>query len=369
MLTKAFRNLLLCIIALASTYAFSEEPPSLKDFKSVYAEYQKFSEAGEWSQSLRPAKSSYEIGEQLFGEDSKNTAALTYNYGFNLMQLGNNDEAEKILKLALKRFERTHGENSEELVPLLMDLGFSMAEPYQKAKQKKYYNRALRLVESHYGEESLEYAQRSLEAGIHLLNKAQSMKAKSYLYKAHELFEAKLGQKAPRAGYAAFHIGKYELATKDYKDAIRYFNKALVSFTVQDEPSNKLELSTHGFLVEAYERLDESDKATRHCLAIGRMTPATAVQDYQPLVKVAPIYPRSAQLHGSEGYVILEYEVDDFGFVRNPQVVDLGGPQSFADVAIKAAKKFRYAPSFRDGKAVTTSGVQNKFIFSLANKR
>jgi TonB family protein len=130
---------------------------------------------------------------------------------------------------------------------------------------------------------------------------------------------------------------------------------------------NQFELTTHAFLVQAYENLDKSELATGHCLAIGRMTPTSEIQDYQPLVKISPQYPTAAHQAGREGYVTVEYEVDDFGFVRNPKVVDKKGPRSLAYAAIKAAEKFRYAPRFEDGKAVATEGVQNRFTFQLVD--
>ena len=95
------------------------------------------------------------------------------------------------------------------------------------------------------------------------------------------------------------------------------------------------------------------------------MTPAMPNQDYKPIYKFAPTYPRSAQMKKQEGYVIVKYTVDEQGFVVDPRVVDSDGPSSFNRVALKAARKFRYAPQFKDGEAVSIEGVHNKFTFSL----
>ena len=83
-------------------------------------------------------------------------------------------------------------------------------------------------------------------------------------------------------------------------------------------------LMAHANLVDAYERLGESERATEHCLAIGRTTPWGGTADYQPLFKRPPTYPRAAQVRGLEGYVLLEFTVDRMGFVRDPSVVDSG---------------------------------------------
>jgi TonB family protein len=359
-----------CIVFFAlscsSVFSYAGDEPTVDNFKKEYAEYQKYSQEGKWEDSLPYAEKSYEIGKSLFGESSKNTASLAYNYGLNLMSLRKDKDAEKVLKEALRLYEGVHGKKSEQLIPVLMDFGHSMAAPYQKNTQKKHYNRALRLAEAHYGEGSLNWAQLSVEAGTNIMQRAYSTEARKYLYQGYAVLEEKFGEASPGTGYAAFQIGKFELATKDYDEAIVYLNKALASFTLPDEPSSTIELATHGFLVHAYEKSEQQDSATKHCLAIGRMTPATSLQDYKPLVKIAPKYPASAANRGQEGFVTVEYEVDDFGFVRDPKVVDMSGSDSFVDVAIEAAKKFRYAPAFKDGKAVKTAGVQNKFTFKMA---
>ncbi len=84
-----------------------------------------------------------------------------------------------------------------------------------------------------------------------------------------------------------------------------------------------------------------------------------------PLVKVAPVYPSSAQRTGQEGYVILEFTVDVDGRIRNPIVIEESPEGVFADAAIDAAKKFRYLPKVVDGKFVPVAGVRNRISFEL----
>ena len=359
------KNILTLVVVLASQSLFAESLSSSEKFKKQYQTYQKLSGEEKWKESLPYAKEAYELGLELFGLEHKNTAALTYNYGLNLLELRKNEQAKKIFKKAVVSYEKVYGKDSAELIPLLMDLGHSAGIPYTRTKQKQYYKRALKISKKEYGEQSAKYGQLLVDAGVGLMHHAYSADAKRYLYQGHEILEHALGNDAAQTGYAAFNIGKYELSTYDYDDAKEYLLKALGSFERPDEPSNQFELSTHGFLVGAYEGLKERDMATKHCLAIGKMTPFTSTQDYLPLVKKAPMYPRSANQKGQEGYVTLEYDVDESGFVINPKVVDSAGPKSFEQASIKAAKEFRYAPSFKDGKPVLTEGVQNRFTFEL----
>ena len=66
------------------------------------------------------------------------------------------------------------------------------------------------------------------------------------------------------------------------------------------------------------------------------------------------------------------------GFVRDPSVVRSGVDRErgaagseyvgdFEAAAIEAAKKFRYAPKFVDGKPVTVDDVKNMIFFEMRN--
>jgi len=87
--------------------------------------------------------------------------------------------------------------------------------------------------------------------------------------------------------------------------------------------------------------------------------------EYLPIIKVAPIYPRSAAQRGIEGFVILEFTVDETGAVVDPVVINAEPPGIFDRAAIDAAKKFKYKPKMVDGKSEAVSGVKNLIRFEL----
>ncbi|WP_019531207.1 TonB family protein [Dasania marina] len=352
-------------LSILSSASYASVEPTVAEFKRSYAAFSGYADKKQWKQSLPYAESAYEIALKLYGEDHKNTATLAYNYGLNLLDVNQKDEAAKILKKALAMYERVYGEDSIELIALLIDLGHSKAHLFRNGGQKSYYNRALELSAKYYGDDSLEHAKLSSEIGLELLLRTRSIAARTHLENSYKIYSDKLGENSSLAGWAAFNLGKYELSTRDYDDAAEYLTKALKTFELPDQPSNKIELATHGFLVMAYSKMGKDAEATQHCLAIGRMTPFTSAQNYLPLVKAAPMYPRKASMAKREGYAIVEYDVDESGFVRNVKVVDWAGHKSFVSTSIKAAEKFRYAPAFKEGKPVLTVGVQNRFIYEL----
>lgn len=86
--------------------------------------------------------------------------------------------------------------------------------------------------------------------------------------------------------------------------------------------------------------------------------------EYLPIVKVAPIYPRSAQTRGIEGYCVVSYTVTVTGAVRDPRVVECSS-SLFRSASLRASTKFKYKPRVIDGEPVEVHGVLNKFTYEL----
>ncbi len=87
--------------------------------------------------------------------------------------------------------------------------------------------------------------------------------------------------------------------------------------------------------------------------------------NYLPIVKVAPVYPRYAQTHGIEGYVVLEFVVTRTGSTADAVVVESSPPDVFDNAALDAVQKFKYKPRVVDGKPVEVTGVRNRVSFEL----
>ena len=71
-----------------------------------------------------------------------------------------------------------------------------------------------------------------------------------------------------------------------------------------------------------------------------------------PTSTTTPAYPPQAL---SSGVVMLELEVDEKGAVADVEI--LGEAEGFAAVAVEAARKFRFQPAKRDGRAVRSYAV------------
>ena len=87
--------------------------------------------------------------------------------------------------------------------------------------------------------------------------------------------------------------------------------------------------------------------------------------DYLPIVKVQPIYPRSALSRGIEGYVIVKFTVTKQGTTKDIKVVQSKPPGVFDRAAVQAAAKFKYKPRVVDGSPIEVPGVENKITFKI----
>lgn len=293
------------------------------------------------------------------------TATLAFNHGYALAMLGADHEAYEILRETRKLMRWAYGPDSAQLFRVEMSLLNTVPDEHASLQLTRVLNQARR----HLAEDGEAMAELKLTGGMRVW---WHRRATGLLGEAAEAF-ARLG-KTERGARAKFWIGKIHLGYDRYREVVEAMTP-VVKMLPQDD---RIALMARANLVEAYEELGESDRATEHCLAIGQTVPWNGTAEYQPLFKRVPTYPRSALVRNTEGTVLLEFAVDEMGFVRDPVVVEskavpaLAGVDSrivgdFETAAIEAASKFRYAPKFVDGQAVAVEGVRNWIVFELGN--
>ncbi len=93
-------------------------------------------------------------------------------------------------------------------------------------------------------------------------------------------------------------------------------------------------------------------------------TPAEPDRTARARRTAEPIYPRSAQRDGIEGYVILRLKIDENGRVKNVLVVDSEPIGVFERSARDAARRFEFVPARIGGKAAATT-IEKKIVFKL----
>ena len=81
--------------------------------------------------------------------------------------------------------------------------------------------------------------------------------------------------------------------------------------------------------------------------------------------KLLPEYTRQAIRYGIEGSVKVQFNVDSFGAVLDPFVVDSNPPGIFERASIKAVRKLIYEPPLFEEKPVNVNDVQVDIVFKF----
>lgn len=89
------------------------------------------------------------------------------------------------------------------------------------------------------------------------------------------------------------------------------------------------------------------------------------------LKRIQPIYPKSAEHEGYEGWVQLSYVIGTDGNVSDAFVVDSSGLRDFEKAALKALKKWTFTPATNNGEKIVQckNNIQMDFSMNQQNPR
>lgn len=363
------RATLSAVFLITSAHAFALDaapdaspppPAATAEFARAYQTFQQLNDAGKHEEALPYAERAYQLGLQIYGESHSNTAALALNLGETYEQTGHRKDAVKTLDKAIELYQRVYGKESRDLIDPLMARA-NATGAWDAKMRADFYDQALGVARKYVKSDDLILAHLNLEAGIHLLRDGNIEESKVYLEAAYGQYHKQVPATDPRALIAALWMGKYQMAVAKPRAAEPYLNQVLAA--LGDATANPLALASHVLLVTVYEQLGESDKATPHCIAVGRLEPWQDTTQRTPLYKTEPEYPADAK--GREGYASIEFTIDAAGVVRDPKLLATQGSDSFGEPGLAAIKAWRYAPRFVDDKPVDTAGVQAKVEFKL----
>lgn len=88
--------------------------------------------------------------------------------------------------------------------------------------------------------------------------------------------------------------------------------------------------------------------------------------DTLAIVRVLPRYPSRALSRGIEGWVLLEFAIDELGLAVNPVVIESEPPGIFDRAATSAVKRWKYRPMIEDGRPRMRPGVRQLISFEIA---
>jgi TonB family protein len=346
--TKGLTALILALVINLPSQAAQKDA-----FKQVYQAYQQAIEQENKNDIKNYARQSYELGCRHYGENTLNCAALTVNYALALNHAGAETQelkdAEKFLLAANKIYKKHLGKKSLEVADTYLQLAsLKNFTNSSRAQKKSYLKYAIDIGRSLAKEQPLGGAKIMFEAGVSLLK--LGLNESKILILANEIFSQHLEENDTRLIESRFWLAKYYQAKRKYSKSISPL-ETNIKVLSQFETSHPYELVSRAFLVKSYEELGKSELATKHCQAIGRLTPWKEDQEQVPLYRKQPEYPMSAARRGKNGAVKLAYTINESGFVEDITVLE-SSDQVFNKVSIKALKQWRFAPKFESGKAV-----------------
>ncbi len=361
-----FQWLMLCVLADVWGSTFAQDESEILAFNDAWVSYNEAVEASDADLQIRSSRNLLDAAWLVLEESDERLPLVIMIHGKALTDGGRNREAQTVLERALEVAVDIHGKKSPKLVPILSRLAEAHNE-YQDPDMRKYYGQAKGILKRDSGEDSEAYASFLLAAGADLLSSGDVSASKRYMRIAHEIFQSMGSARDFQTGMAAFYLGKIEFSRQNFKVSTSYLLDGLAAFQSDDETSIQYQLYTRALLVQAYEHRGKSDLATEHCVAIGQVSKLRTDKDYQPLFRMAPTYPRQMLSRGAEGFVDVAFTIDESGFIQNPEVFERGGSggREFEKAAIEAVKRFRYAPRFENGEAVTVDNVKTRISFEI----
>jgi len=343
-----YLSLAILMILSFNTNAKPEETLN-SQFKTAYYSYQDAVKSNDEDAQFKYAKEAYQLGNKFYGETNINTANLALILAQQHLNKKQKKQATPLLLNTLNIFKSEYGNNAIELSKIYILLGQSL--PHSKRKKSiDYYLKALDIAEDLEKEHPYFNAEIQLEAGIALLR--QGSRKSNAILTAQKFFTENLPKNDKRVVNSNFYAGKYNAARQKYNKAIENWQANLPVFESLEGATHPLELNTHAFLINALENVGKSDEATKHCIAIGSMTPWNDSQEQRPLFRANPKYPISDARRRKEGWVKIGFTISDFGTVTETKILDSQGGRGFEKSSLAALEKWRYAPKFEDGKPI-----------------
>ncbi|GAB5379065.1 MAG: energy transducer TonB [Aliiglaciecola sp.] len=359
-------------IAFAFTFnqAFAETT-----FSEAFSQYNQAIENQDHTAAVEHALVALSLGQQKFGQNSENAINLQYNLGLAYLQNRQLDEGFDTLADVANQYSETKGEVSIERFNALLDqlssAKYLMHKGYQKAP--KQYTLLVETLEETLDKtqvlSDVQQAQR-----LYLFSKILYERPLSSWFfdvalemseKAENLLVQTLGNEDAKTVEVQFRIARFKQAQRKRTEAAEYYEKIVNTFGHEMETSHPLELASRAALVDLYERLGESDRATEHCVAIGHLTPWQSDIEPTPLYRLEPMYPMEEARKNKQGNVVLSFDIDTFGFVKNIKVISKEGSYGFAKQARRALQKWRYAPKIVDGKPEVAKNMRVQLNFKL----
>jgi len=368
---------ILIIFLLMTTFVLADEEADKAEFKKLYAEFNDlYSNSEAIDPIIEVAEKLIEIAPKAYGKNHMNTAVVTYNLASLYLEKGD--------QLSFSDYDNKAADLFENYFHILNEIDAPKDKNYVnqylyylksitlEVNQKQAVSRAKRI---HSIIEELDYTtnERALlefSLGLLLFKNQTYKQSIRYFENAHEYYLEALGPDHVKIGEVLFWLAKLDLGKNKRKSAEKKFVKALAIFQKNPETSFELAQNTHAFLVQLYEDIGDSDKATLHCQAVAEERPKDFDQHIKPLYRKSVEFPELesyefAKIKQTPAEVLLEFDVDKNGFTRNIKVLESSN-KKFNKASLEATEGYRYAPAIVNGELSVTKGARLRIVFGIS---
>ena len=360
-------------LALLLSATLSVPAAMADDFSEVYKQFQQAVEAGDKEASVSLSYQAWKLGEEKFGKDSENALRLRHSYANMLVDNKEHKQALEEFESLIEGYEELYGEDSKDTFMMYADiLGATDKIPANNSVLDFQQSLSRYLLSN---AEEIQFDSDKEKANVfHYVASAllKTSISKRYAYKTQQFLQDTMALNTRIWGAGNKNslelqvlLANVQIARGKSSEAIANLEAVVNELDMNLAYSHPFALVSHAKLVELYESEGESDKATSHCQAIGQMTPWEDNIDPQPIYRTNPSYPMSYARAGKNGSVKLSFTIDTQGFVKDPEIIDVKGGDQFADAALDALKKWRYAPKFEDGKPVNADELYVQIDFKI----
>ncbi|MEZ5758811.1 MAG: TonB family protein [Emcibacteraceae bacterium] len=371
------RRIFIILILIFSHAALADEVADKAEFQKLYAQFNDlYANSEDIDPIIEVAEKLYELAPKIYGKNSQNTAVVTYNLASLYL--------EKAGSAGLSDYDNKARDLFEDYFQILdkidapKDKNFvNQYLYYLKSIALEAYQDALpsRVKKLHIIARELDYSQNELadiefQLGLLLFKNNDFHKSLDYFELSNANYIKSYGSEHFKVGETYFWIAKLQMGDKKRTSAETSFETALKIFDKNPELSKELKQNTHAFMVQLFEDMGLSDKATLHCQAIAEERPKDFDQYIKPIYRKNPTFPELesyeiAKLKKEPAEVTLNFDVDTNGFTKNITVIESSN-QKFNESSIEAAKGFRYAPTIKDGNLTYTKDAKVKIVFGIS---
>lgn len=357
MLTRLF-HLLCAALLLAATLPASAQEVS-DDFIKTYRAYDQAFRQGDMQRAAELAQKTLVLAVEDLGPEHEKIPVLLINLGHARLLNGELDEAEKYLNEAKNLIRDDQPDARSNRITIHEDLAQVHIGRQQLGEAQKELDKAIELRSGGNGEDDPRIADLlSLKARLDIAGQKYDS-ARRLLERGRRIVEDKYGADSNRAAGFLTSLGDLAVIRNDLQEAERFYldSMAILEKNLLADDPNVLGL--HQKLAKLYIAMG-SDKFAGHAdtyIAGAELKEGTAL----PYFVIKPDRPAGSGVEA--GWVLLEMTISEKGRVQNPRIIESSPAGVLDQVALTAARKWRFKPKIKDGQRLSQPNTRARIVF------